>query len=713
MQTNRYLIFLILCFYQCTLQAAALSPDQISAMNSAAAANNSVRQYTSSGQAINDNLTRPLVSDTQMTTFDGALFNVKIGCEVERVALDLTIVPGAAGDVDSLVLKQDLNLDGAMDNTILAPFIVSGVCSNGVISCDAGTWSNCSNYRWSADAFGVLNFDAVPIKDLGGCYCLNNSCGANMVLLNLRNILGDIGGGALAATSKVTNNFTATRFEVSGLTGSYYVNELGSCGETPQNQASHMDNPAGINGAAFAEAGTNDIYDLITTSDAAQDSETNISTCAIDRNITVTHDMIDVPSCTAGEWFTVATSPKTFDYIGKDAWVEAQAYCDPVGPLKLRFRALDDNGAGMCNAAYGAGVWGFVETTLDATDSIASGYKMTHPELIAGSCLDVPVFYSGSCTGADGWCSFDFTFYDGNKYPAYYDYWTDTYWFAKYEPQSCATRIPASETANIDCVNVPGGSVIYQQKVSINLAFTRPHITPTPDLASCRIDSEWADDNCTVPANNVDCGLLDEDIDGTQTVLNYQPTGLNASPSSMNISDGVCNMSFERNWWHKQRNYQCVTAPTHDLTDIVDRVDYVNRNTDDANFKYKDKRLVEGAWVEDNPATTIESPFPVQPTCTNACKTRKKITNTNVGTTGIESDLRVDNQTYEYFYYECDASNICPMGVGEDLVSACACLSEFGEAASMLNTLRYAGKDTICTSGIPQEPLVPIVIPPP
>src|SRR3546814_3793662 len=43
---------------------------------------------------------------------------------------------------------------------------------------------------------------ALPISEmaeLAGCYCINNSCGANLVMDNLPSVLKDLGGGAIGA----------------------------------------------------------------------------------------------------------------------------------------------------------------------------------------------------------------------------------------------------------------------------------------------------------------------------------------------------------------------------------------------------------------------------------------------------------------------------------------------------------------------------------
>ena len=80
----------------------------------------------------------------------------------------------ASGDV-SLNIEQDIDMDGSIDYTN-SYSTLSGVCANGFISCNAGTWNNCIPYRWEADSNFRLNPSVVNMTDLSGCNCINNSC---------------------------------------------------------------------------------------------------------------------------------------------------------------------------------------------------------------------------------------------------------------------------------------------------------------------------------------------------------------------------------------------------------------------------------------------------------------------------------------------------------------------------------------------------------
>ena len=129
--------------------------------------------------------------------------------------LEVLIQPGPTGDIGTLTVRQDTDFDDAMDASYTSPVIASGVCANGIISCAPGTWSNCRFYRWQADLDSSVFLSEVGgIADLAGCYCVNASCGGDLVWRNPAYILKDLGGGIVGTIQMnnpdvlVTNVFT-------------------------------------------------------------------------------------------------------------------------------------------------------------------------------------------------------------------------------------------------------------------------------------------------------------------------------------------------------------------------------------------------------------------------------------------------------------------------------------------------------------------------
>ena len=76
--------------------------------------------------------------------------------------MEVLIQPGATGDITTFIVSQDTNFDGNLDYTYEVPFPVSGLCANGVITCNPGTWTNCRTYQWTSDTSGRVSLQVGP-----------------------------------------------------------------------------------------------------------------------------------------------------------------------------------------------------------------------------------------------------------------------------------------------------------------------------------------------------------------------------------------------------------------------------------------------------------------------------------------------------------------------------------------------------------------------
>src|SRR6266542_3254651 len=149
----------------------------------------------------NRNISQPMTSPTKlMQTVDGSQsFQANITSPASAKFLEVFIQPGGAGDLQKVMISQDLDTDGTFDYVYTLPRPVSGVCGNGYIACDLGTWNHCQYFKWSAGPDGKVADVSASITDLGGCYCINSSCGSNLAWSNSSVVLQDVGGGIVNA----------------------------------------------------------------------------------------------------------------------------------------------------------------------------------------------------------------------------------------------------------------------------------------------------------------------------------------------------------------------------------------------------------------------------------------------------------------------------------------------------------------------------------
>ena len=87
--------------------------------------------------AFNRNLSQPMTDPAaSLKTIDGVTsFQANLTAPSSAKFLELLIQPSGTGDLQQVLISQDLDTDGAIDNVHVVPNLVSGVCANGYISC--------------------------------------------------------------------------------------------------------------------------------------------------------------------------------------------------------------------------------------------------------------------------------------------------------------------------------------------------------------------------------------------------------------------------------------------------------------------------------------------------------------------------------------------------------------------------------------------------
>ncbi len=259
--------------------------------------NNLLNIYgTKSG--ITNNISNPLTSsNTPMTTVDGTVsFSGQLQCPNSQRFMEVLIQPGATGDITTFIVSQDTNFDGNLDYTYEVPFPVSGLCANGVIACTPGTWTNCQTYQWTSNGSEQVSLAVVPLTALGGCFCVNNSCGTNLVFDNTPTIMNVIGGGVASAIQKNDSRYAISDVQVNGMQAIYYGQNSGGCvasSSMPTTAEQYYYNPGNMSSDATMEAAAEaasptSVYSTLETSDAAGNYQT--ATCTIARGDTIAWD---------------------------------------------------------------------------------------------------------------------------------------------------------------------------------------------------------------------------------------------------------------------------------------------------------------------------------------------------------------------------------------------------------------------------------------
>jgi len=249
---------------------------------------------------VNANISQPMTNSAyQMQSVDGSKsFQATINAPSSDKFLEIMIQPAGSGDLQKVMISQDTNADGTIDYVYNVPRLISGVCANGFISCAAGTWNACTFYLWSADASNRITEVPAVLSDLGGCYCINSSCGSNLVWANSTIVLKALGGGIVGALQrgnpalsissvsndpvtitffgKITNNSPTAASSVTALASSPSVAVAASYYNNPVQLTAARDN------IAISQAGDpNSMYYKVTNSATAVSGI--MSVCTLDR----------------------------------------------------------------------------------------------------------------------------------------------------------------------------------------------------------------------------------------------------------------------------------------------------------------------------------------------------------------------------------------------------------------------------------------------
>lgn len=638
----------------------------------------SSNRYGSSGGVQSNAFSPTMSNNTPMTTIDGSkTFNAQMFCPSSSKMVQITILQGGTGDISNLYVQQDTDFDGNLDWTYSAPFPVSGVCGNGVIACSAGTWSGCNAWRWKANmgihTKGEVELEPVGMGDLGSCYCVNNFCGSNLVMLQLSSVLMSLGAGVTNAYHAVYPQQAISSASIDNLSVTYYGQSSSACssssflgsGSSLPSQYFSKGSSAGLDNAAASATSVevsnpNSTYSVILTSNAAQSQQYNTKSCSIRRNVAI-------DSVSAAPLFTW------------QPWVEIWINNDCCGGHNKYFNRIDINRDGVFEAVDSrdafdnAFPWsnllsvydGYAQTFIlqyQATYSVPSTEirKSTSPisgvtgcNPISNPVVDGTPFFCYGDGGGSG---------NGGNWSYYRQYWE-----RRSEP-----------VCDPGYIYSPGTMMCYDESVSENVV-----------------------DGCSSIETDVNCRMKEETIDGVRTVANYNPTGLVPLASSKHFSGNVLSIDMSYPWWIKDRVYACTTGAGWDWSDAKRRISNIDSTVTDngSNIYYQDlNKSSAGMWSYSDGQIAIDTSGN-SPTCAKACKTRKPKDNTQAGVIGTTTNYLSNTASYEFFYRLCDLNDTCPLTAGEEMMVECKCQSDFGSAAGSMATVFQAGKDMICSSG--------------
>lgn len=643
----------------CTIAVAALvsfsttlahpiqdpEPQSVEARARAAAAASRARAGES--EAIQRNYVTPGLSGQPIATIDGKRsFNANLACQKTNTLLEILAQPGGDGDLTSVQIARDTDLDGTIDSRSILPVPISGLCANGVISCEPGTWTQCRHFRWDVDTARNLKLSAVPLTELSGCYCLNNSCGTNLVWGNLAGVLRDLGGGMVGALTTADPRIGVAQAVIDGPVIRYVGAQSTACTASPAlPQSNYRANPVTIAADAHTAANNSPLFQALSGSPVGLGRAQQLRHCTIERQVRVEGADLDaVIHRVSGGYAATRTGNQIEFLMGSPGDNSLRGGNCSLIDFRMTLRVEDPDRIITARLAdYFADDWAQIRINGAL---IASGPASWGSEgLPPGECERGRAFHATPNLDLKPWLT------EGDQ-----ELWL---------------RVAVAD----------GGEA--RARVLIEL----------DDACSTR---EQLVDRCAMLARDADCRLQDEFVDGVQTFRNGINTGLRPLPQSRQVGASACVVELQRDFFLRDRIYRCeVESNALPMPDLSRSAYILDRSTE--SLLADRTRTATGSTSETVRPFSLPDRGSV-PACEPICKTRAPSVNAQAAPQGVVGNQQNDPASFDTFYHSCGSENVCPLGPGEELVSACGCLDDFPEAVVMMQTVRLAGADLLCTA---------------
>ena len=602
------------------------------------------RAKSGDSEAIRRNYLTPGLAGEAIATVDSSRsFTPNIACQKTATMLEVLVQPGAGGDLTTVSIARDTDLDGVVDTRSTLPVAVSGICANGVISCAPGTWNECRFFQWDVDVAKALKLTQVDQPKLAGCYCINNSCGANLAWGNLPSVLRALGGGMIGALTTADPRFGVVEAVIDGPDIRYVGAQSTACaGDPALPQTAYRANPTIVASNAYTASTANPVFQVLKGSAIGTGTALQYRQCTIERRVTVLQARPeDIISRTSGGYATLRDG-SAFDFL---------------------MGSPSDNSlvGGSCSLID------FRMTLhVGAADRITSA-RLT--ELFADDWAQLRVDGTLIASGPSPWTSFGVP------------------------PGQCERKATFHQYPNLDLKPflTPGDHEIWLRVAVADHgeAFAQVHVEVDD---SCRTVEQLID-QCAAIAADPECRLDSELVDGVQSWINGVATGLKPLPQTRIMGGGACPVELTRDFFQKNRTYRCKvdTVPQPDTT----RGSYIIDHSTET-------LLADRARQPDGSFAMTSRPFALPdrgsvPACEAICKTRAPKANNDAALAGVVGAKQNNPSGYDIFYHSCDGAAQCPLGPGEELVSGCGCLDDFPEAVVMMQSVRLAGADLVCT----------------
>lgn len=723
------------------------APSTTDVTGNANATSEKYRNMVGTPEKLQKNAYNPMEGGSTLSTLDGSQqFNGQLSCPTETPFLDITALPAPSGDLSKVVVLQNTDQKGPMDNTTVLTD-VSGVCANGYISCDPGTWNNCVAQKWLVGAAPSYNLRTGPtgITDLESCTCINNSCGSMLVFNNMPAVMDIIGGGIAntiiqanpeAQLSKVVHNDVQIQFFGQNVSNCNILQTNASA----SNAGYTNDQAAMATDAAFEES-NNEMFALIKNSLINEQVKVSTRSCNIIRDWSVqalVQDKIDTNLSFQG-YFNAGSTNKCHRIPYPDE--VNQYFVTNIGDYYVpAYFPVDD----ACVTEKSFTKTGFGEMTLNIKRPFSSnggGHRMDQILSIQDiNAIDQAFLKAYS---ADDWVSirinntwlshpteanlkYKHGWYYGKKEcditgtPGCEGAVFSSYWVGRTNPETIEypflsegipennNRVSQLKQTYIDIKPYlrNGDNYIFIYHFQAGGGGTEAEFVFT-EGPTC-LTTEWTTNTCSTLRNQKECTLQSEVIDGIITYEDYAPTGLTPLPSKQTKSTPFCSVDLTKDWWKTTDSYLCTGDPStkYDFETALNRIQHVKNSSDSQSYAgYEDIATDANGNVNTYQQSLTNRMDINAPTREEICVTELITDDDQVSVNGVTSENRdpATGQRTIKSYRTC-VNSVCPVEAGETITETCAIMDSLPRVLTEIQLLRMSGKDMTCSSNTPVQP---------
>ena len=660
-----------------------------------------------SSSGINSRVIQPTMSNTPMTTLNGKTsFSAQLECPNSQAFLQIFFEPTSSGDFTAVV-SQDPNLSGHFTYQLTTP-LISGVCNNGFISCNAGTWNNCAYYQWTYNGSGQVGY--LQVSDdttLGSCFCNNSSCGGSF--FGQFQAIANTFGAGLASFIAANSQMAISNVQSSFPTLTYYGQNAQSCttvagnwnGSGYTNPSQYYENGSALTGAGedimAQQAGQQNVvngktynspFNLISQNEYMNQNQVEEKTCQISHTINVT----TAPRVGGASGSGVGMPPNQYIYGGFDEMACGYYWCSvtngilscacsmsggcsfnlvqiaqsPPQTYSCSGGRLHETLGPMQPNGYATITWGDVvqysgSVKIGCIEGCPAGYMIINGGPNAGiTCMQISQITNNTCSGQDfSKCKLkDEQVCDQNGRNCISIYQDYQYINPTIQPMCYTYSGPDGSLFDL-CAN--GSSISYQN----NLASLNTNITVCP--------------NSTATYSTQ--GTLDQVNDNTD-------------------------------WWIIRKTYECpspqMTIPNLQREEMVEHQGVYNEGSGVATYPdvgtggygiqpYSGNNY-QAHWSYNAPTTpcVYSCIVSINPPRTSVIGGGGATTNNS--STGTPSD----NPTIDKTYLACNQNPItkqwtCPSTGNEEVIQPCVCLDQGAQSIAIMNAMISAGQDMICS----------------